>query len=178
MKATGLVMALLALMGMAAAARADWVHRTEDDPFNGDSHVVMGITDESGYVVGFRCTAKEGLSLIYLTPEEMGSDSKKGMDAMNLMAGLKLLVIVDDEPKLAFDAMADSVASNHTLRFAVQDDGLSDLVEKVKAAKKRMAVAVNMEAFGKTIHTKSFDVRGSRRALDELTAGCKIKDGK
>ncbi len=155
---------------LAVPAKADWLHKSEENPFTGDTHIAMGITDMSGYAVGFRCSKADDLSLVFVTPESVEDGAAvAGMNAL----GIKLLVIVDDQPKLTLEAGLDRApGGSNKLRLVSSDAEIVGLIDKVKAAKKRVAMAV--ELMGQAMHAKSFDVRGSRRALDDLGSGCKI----
>jgi hypothetical protein len=161
--------ALIGMLGASAPAAAAWMNHTEEDPFGGDTHIAVNAV-APGYMLGFRCKSADELSLILLTPEKSDDDTAQGLDLMKP----KLLVIVDTAPKQEFPVrVGTSVSGDDLLMFTVVDaDSVAKLLGEVMAAKRRVAVAVDW--LGKTFHSKSFDVDGSKRALGTLAKACGV----
>lgn len=137
--------------------------------------MALGISDATGYALGFRCSNDADLALVYLTPERLSAEvTTAGLAKMSSVLGTKLLVVVDDAGKVEFDALPERVdiKGSANLRFISSVDGLDGLLAAVKSAKRRVAITANF--MGKNYHTRSFDVRGSRKALEALEAGCKL----
>jgi hypothetical protein len=161
--------ALILIMG-PAAAHAAWMHSKDEDPFRGDAHLAMGFDLETGYGAGFRCVVgKEAeLTFIFATPEKMPQESLAALSAMPV----KLLIIVDDQPKVEMEGTADAVGDLNLLRIQSTDTGVASLVKAAMVAKRRFAVAA--EAMGKIVHSHTFDLRGSKRAIGEMATACKL----
>jgi hypothetical protein len=161
----------IALMAVASSvAHAEWVHSTDEDPFQGDSHLALAIEPESGYAAGFRCVAGKDpeLTFIFGTPERMDQSNSAALAAMPI----KVLIIVDDQPKVEMDGTADTVGETNFLRIQSKDAAVSGLVKAALAAKRRFAVAA--EAMGKIFHSHTFSLRGSTQAISEFSSGCKL----
>jgi hypothetical protein len=158
--------ALIAAQVGAMPAAADWFHKADaDNPFEGGvPHLAMA-ADFDGMAVGFRCTSGDW-KLMFLVPEKpdpASSASAKGMPA-------KLLVIVDDEPKVTLPAEVEIAPTGEQYRITSDAPGIATLARSTAAARRRFAIAVEM--FGKLTYSKAFDVVGSRRALGPLIADC------
>ena len=161
----------IGVLCFAAPACAEWVHTTEDDPFTDSPVQLSAAIDTSGYFGGFRCTTAADLALVFVTVEEVGNDG-----AADLLAALpvKVLVIVDDAPKVELDAKVEPTPDGKKYRVIAQgDDKLTGLLKATLAAKKRFAIS--QEILGKRYHTHSFNARGSSKALEKLVAACGIK---
>lgn len=152
---------------MAASANAAWHYRSVDDAFDGDKQIAMSI-DGSGYAVGLRCTSPADLTLLFMTPEKTYED---GIKSINAQSDLRLLVIIDDEPKVELIATTELTADN-TLSFYTDDEEVTAIARAAAQAKTRFAIAV--QAADKRFHSKSFDVRGSRKVVKRLIETCKL----
>ena len=131
---------------------------------------IPAIEPDSGYVAGFRCIAgpENDLTFIFGTPERM-----EEMHGPNLSAiPIKLLIIVDDQPKIAIDGKADTVGERDLLRIQSNDPAVAGLVKGALAARHRFAVAA--ELGGKIFHSHTFSLQGSTRAITEFAAACKL----
>lgn len=152
-------------------ARAEWLHTVDENPFTGDGHIAMALEDLSGYGAGFRCTSNTDATLIFATPERISAEDAR------LLSGeggppVDVLVVVDDQPKLTFPAKPDVIVGSEKLRFISQTDEVADLIRSVMMAKRRVALAVQIN--GQVLHTKSFSAAGSTKALSALIEGCHI----
>jgi len=155
----------LTLIATSTAARAEWRASKLEDAFNGDQ--MMAITlDFSGYAVAFRCSSAEDLALVFITPEKGDAETTQ----LNSL-GPQLVAIVDDQPKVTLDAEVD-VTADYILRLTSEQDEVAALLKAVSGAKRRFAMGIQI--MDKTMHTKTFDVNGSRRALQKLVETCKL----
>jgi hypothetical protein len=159
--------AIVLVMSAVSPASAQWLHNAEDDPFKGKAtHVAM--TAKAGQFAGFRCSGQDDLALLFSIPEKVTSDATKLLN----LASLKLLVIVDDLPKIELDAEMQITPDGNTYRLEADSDEVAKIVHAVAGAKRRFAVASEM--MGKTFYSTVFGVDGSRSALNKLISGCKI----
>lgn len=165
-------LAAIGITALSSAALAEWMYKKQDDAFQSPTHTVLVAADLSGYVAAFRCTSESDLALIYVTPERIGTMSQQDLVRMNLMSNTKILVIVDDKPRMSMPAMVERTPNGDTFRFSTEDAAVLDLTQTAAAATRRFAVAI--EAGGEIVHSRTFDVRGSRKALQSLIKGCGI----
>lgn len=155
-----------AALAAAGAAHADWQHAITEDAFNGDKHIGLALA-EPNYGLGFRCTEGRGdLLLIYMTPERADLEAVKGLT----MLGPKLLVIVDDAPRVSLPANVELSAGDDRLAFASDAGDVKALLAAARSAKRRVAVAI--EVAGQVLHSVSFRARGSGRALAKVADAC------
>lgn len=161
-----LLFATVAWIGWSCSAGAQWVTHTQEDPFRGNE--TAALTSEGVYSLGFVCTKADDLMMLFVVPEK--HDARHDL---LLSAPFKMLVIVDDQPKVTLDARAQVVPSTGWYRFVAADaDDVAPLMKAVASAKRRVAVAVEM--LGELAHSKQFTVSGSGRALGKLLANCKL----
>ena len=150
-----------------SAAHAQWVHKADDDPFKGRA-THLALTAKSGLIAGFRCSSADDLALIYVIPEKVTDTTTKMLSA----ASVKLLVIVDDAPKIELDAEVQITPSGDNYRLETSVQEVQQIVEKVASAKRRFALA--SEFLGQSFYPTVFSVDGSRSALAKLMKGCKV----
>ena len=157
------------LLFWSTTALADWVYQLDDDPFveSGGSHIAV-VGDLIGYGAGFRCAAPDDLTLIFITPER----ARDVESALFVQLPAILLVVIDDADKVYLDARIDVTPNGETYRFLSDEMAVSAVFRAALTAKKRFAVAAQIS--GQIFHRKSFDVRGSSRALKQLVEGCKL----
>lgn len=164
------IMAMCAIaLAFPRAASAQWFHQKgEDDPFAGGvTHMALTMSDR-GEGILFRCTSIGDLALLYISIEK--PDPAHAQLFSSLRA--KLLVIVDDDQKVEFDADIDTTPDGDRYRFTATNPDLSKLARRTAGAKKRLAVAV--ELLGKRLYSTAVNVRGSSRALTQLATGCNL----
>ena len=103
---------LILIVLPAGTASAQWFHKSDDDPFKGKAtHLAM--TMKSGQSAAFRCSGSDDLTLLFIVPEKVTDTTTKMLRA----AGVKLLIIIDDAPKIELDAEVEAVgeATEHSL---------------------------------------------------------------
>lgn len=151
----------------AMPAAAQWMHQRSEDPFQGDTHLAMGI-DLGGYMVAFRCIKPDDLSLIFVVPERPDDETT----ALVRAAGPTIAVIVDDRPKVELAATLNQTPDGDNYRFEVagKPDEVAQLARAAAEASRRVAVAAFV--LGKVVHQKTFRATGSTRALGALVKGC------
>lgn len=161
--AAGLAMA-------ASAAHAQWIQmKGDDDPFAGRGAPLIALSISSiGTSVGFRCTGPEDVAMILVTPERPDADTQ----ALLRLVKVKLLVIIDDQPKVALAASAQATPDGKQIRYEADEDGVTEVLHAVAGAKRRVAAAV--EVMGKTFYSQSYQATNSRRALQPLITGCNL----
>jgi len=165
----GLVAFWAALTLMSSVASAQWMHTEgEDDPFAGGQEQMAGTLTSVGEMLMFRCRTGDDLALLYVTIEKPDPAHKAIMAIMPV----KLLVIVDDEPKREFDATVDTTPDGERYRITAVSEDLASLARLTADAKRRFAVAVEMN--GKRMFSSAVSVRGSRLAIGKLASGCKL----
>ena len=171
MRRSLLAQVLIALVASVGSTRAEWLHNVEDDPFRGgEVHLAMAIaTDFSGFVAGFRCSSADDLTLVFVTPEKTKDIPVPSIDKLPV----RLLVITDDAEKVALDAKIETTPSGEQFRFSADGEQIIKMLKAAWDAKKRFAIA--SELLGQVGQSKSFDMRGSSRAIQELVNGCKLK---
>lgn len=162
-----LLVIVLVLLG-TSAAHAQWMLTKEEDAFEGDMHIA-GAFEGIGYGVGFRCRDADSLSLIYMTPEEVDATTIAGMSFLKPA----IVVIVDSEPKVRIPAELEPNSVTGKLSALGDDAAIEALLFRARAAKKRVAVA--LEVGGQIFHSKTFSARGSERALGGLAKSCNIE---
>ena len=166
MAVAGLAVALmLAMTGNPAAAQ--WMHlQGEDDPFAGGvEHTSMTLA-RHGEIIGFRCTSAKDLAFLFVSTEKPQADH---VALMSLLTA-RLLVIIADEPQREYVALIDTTPDGDRYRFTALARTLPELVKAAGAAKRRLAVAVEIK--GERVHSAAVNVRGSGRAIRQLVKGC------
>lgn len=166
-----MMLALIAMLSGAAPAAAQWFHeKGEDDPFVGGAiNLAFGVAS-SGESLVFRCTSRKDLAFLYLSIEK---PMPEHVALLSLMTA-RLLVIVDDDPQRVYVAEIDTTPDGDRYRFTALARDLSDLADRVAAAKRRLAVAVELN--GERLYSTAVGVRGSRAAISKLVSGCKLGD--
>lgn len=152
-----------------AAAEAAWMHQVIEDAFQGDGQLAMTMAPPA-YALGFRCRSAEDLALVFMTPESATVEIVAGI----ALSVPKLLVIVDSAPRVSMPAIGELTNGDDKLLFYSEDQAVAGLLSAALAAKKRVAVAV--EIGGKIVHSIVFNTSGLTRALVKLVAGCNLKD--
>jgi hypothetical protein len=153
---------------LATPASAQWKHIGSDNPF-GDALNVAAARKE-GHDIAFRCSTKDDLSLLYILPEK-GRDNDD-LANLNLVASPKLLVIIDDQPKVSLSAEVDlSRSSNYRVAVEDADEVLPVLVAAMNA-KRRFAVA--NEIMGKVVYHKTYNVQNLKASLQKLVKLCNL----
>ena len=150
-------------------ARAEWLYQSTDDAFTGPIHVAMAVEPDSGYFVAFKCTTFTDLTLLFATPIRLEQGDAKFLAHA---PPATILVIVDDEPRQRFPATPEMVIETEQLRFVFAGPGVRQLAGAAAAAKRRFAVAVEIN--GKIMHSKTFEAAGSGDALKQMSSGCKL----
>lgn len=155
---------------LASGAQAQWIQmKGDDDPFAGRGAPLIALSmSPIGTTVAFRCTSVEDLAMILVTPERPDEDTR----AVFGLVKIKLLVIVDDQPKVSLEASAAVTPDGKQIRYETDEDGVIEVLHAVAGAKRRVAVAV--EVMGKAFYSQSYQATNSRRALQPLIAGCKL----
>jgi hypothetical protein len=155
---------VLILALTAGNVAAQWINKTDDDPFGNDKKSIS-MTMSDGYGFGFSCQGKDTFQLVYLTTEKAGDD----------LSGAKLL-----SPKLKIkvdsldvvDLSADIDEAGGKLRISSSEQAAVDVAKSIALAKQRVAVAI--EFAGQRYHTQTFGVSGSKDALNKALRSCKL----
>lgn len=161
---------LISISCLSSHAAAQWEFSREDDAFDGDMFIASTF-EGFGYGIGFRCRSGENPDLVFMTPEEATRDD---VEVVNKF-GARLLVVVDDEPKVTVPATLELNVVTGRLSGIGRGAELAKVIESGKAARRRIAVA--MEIRGKTVHQKTFSSRGSTKAFERLMSSCGIDGG-
>lgn len=162
--------ALATILISCTAALGDWEHSAgEHDPFKGGAEHIAVAAELPGVLAGFRCTSQEDLAIMFI-PIEKGDTA-----AMAMLAGVKvrLLVIVDDQPRQSLPAALGITPDGERFRVEATGADVAKIVLDVAAAKKRLAMAGEIN--GKIAWSHPFGTAGSRRALQPLIDSCKLK---
>lgn len=168
-KVCGAVLGMVALLVAGSPAFAQWAYtQSEDDPFAGGAQHMAGTISTLGEWLMFRCTGADDLALLYVTVEQPSPEHR----AVIKLLPVQVSVIVDDEPKRSFDAEVDTTPDGKRYRVTAAEQGLSDVVKLAASAKRRFAMAV--ELGGQRMYSAAVNVRGSRSALGQLKAACKL----
>lgn len=157
------------LLALSSSAKAQWLHTTGDeDPFKkGREH--LAVTMRAGEMVGFRCTTKDDIALVFVPGERPKPSDATTMAAIKLLP-VKLLVIIDDGEKLELDAAIDETPSGESYRYTATGDQLHKVAQAVAGARRRFAVAI--EFMDQVLGSRVFGVAGSQRAVGGLIKGC------
>ncbi|MDL2409960.1 hypothetical protein PY650_30960 [Rhizobium calliandrae] len=159
----GVIIAAALLFGVGYA-HAGWLYKGEASAFGGaGSQIVLVVNDRYGF--GVRCDGGV-VTTIYLTPEEV---SEKEFE--NATAAGTLMVKIDDLAPLTADATPDS-ADGHLRVSAEFND---DLLNELKAAKHRVAVAIKLG--DRIFHESTFVAQGASKALGQFISACPAAAG-
>jgi hypothetical protein len=148
----------------AGNAAAQWINKTDDDPFGSDKKSIS-MTMSEGYAFGFSCQGKDIFQLVYLTTEKAGDDLS---GAKILSPKLKIKVDTLD----VVDLSADIDEAGGKLRISSSEQAAVDVAKTIATAKQRVAVAI--EFAGQRYHTQTFGVAGSKDALNKALKSCKL----
>lgn len=152
------------------AANAQWVYDKKDDPFQSDLHTAVAV-ERLGFAAGLRCTSAADATLIYVTPEHPPSD---GLANLNRMSP-RLLVILDDMPKVAIDAQIEATPDGQSLRVvSTNPPAVGLLFQAAELARKRFAIAVEI-GVGNIVYSQSFTIDGAKKTIGRALDGCKIR---
>jgi hypothetical protein len=153
----------------AIPAQAQWIHQQgEDDPFAGGRQQLAVTVSGAGMLSAFRCTSEKDLALLFVTSEKPDAETRGILSKVPI----KLLVIVDDDPKLTLDAELDTTPDGDRYRFTATSEQIVAIARRTAAAKRRFAVAV--EILGQRLSSQAFGTSGSRRAIEALIRGCRL----
>lgn len=173
MRAICAVAALVGSLVLATSAAAEWMHTArEDDPFAGGAQQFAGGIAESGEMLMFRCTSKDDIALLYVSNEKPSVEADRFVAAAATADIVKLLVIIDDDPVSILGAKVEITANRERYRFESEGGAVIGLAKRALAAKRRMAVAVELS--GKRIYSTAVNMRGSGSALGKLVRACKL----
>lgn len=167
--------AMAALFLVCDPAHAEWVStKGNDDPFKGGAeYVALAIEGLGKGMAAFRCTRKLDLTLMLVTTEKPTNEVLRRLDEFR---DVKILVIVDDDPRIVLPATLGATPDNERLRFEAQGSTVATVLHAAAAAKRRFAIAAELN--GKIVTSESFGINGSRRALAPLIEGCSIPERK
>lgn len=147
-----------------APAQAEWYYQGEKSAF-GTQGTHMALGHNGLYAFGFRCD-QDDVAGIFITPEDLDDASAEGLTFL----APKLLIRVDDRAVHEHFGVVES--ANGKLRVSVTVR--PSLLEQVRDAKRRIAVAIRMS--DRTFHEASFSARGSTSALRSFLANCDISE--
>ncbi len=151
------------IIGTVAASPAwsQWLYDGQQSAFGGGG-THSAYTGNRDYGFGFRCDDSE-VSVAYLTPQPIESDDLDGYQRLPI----RLLVRVDDNPVKEYESRIDRADE----KLRVIADIERDILEEVRDAKRRIAVAINLA--GKLYHEQSFRAQGSTATLNKFMPNCK-----
>lgn len=171
MKRFGLaVCAGVLLIAGSHRAAAEWLHKKgTDDPFKGGSEqIAMSIEFGTGQMIGVKCTTIDDVTLIFVPYEKPDASTAQLLPLLKA----RLLVIIDDQPKVELSATLVITPDGERLRIDADGPEVVKLVPSIASAKRRVALAGEIN--GKVAWSQAFGMSGSRRALQPLMASCKI----
>lgn len=169
------VCALALGVAVATPAQAQWMAQKEENPFtNSTVHYAMTASDRNT-ALGFRCeTGGEEPALVYITNESAEGMDQKAVQTFNMM-GVKLLLIIDKEPRVDLEGRVEvvTIAGRKRIRIVVDGDEANEMVRKVASARGRVAAAI--EVMGKVLSQSTFSTGGSKRVLTGVFDACGLK---
>ena len=163
------VILIVAAFAAATAAHAGWDHHAEEDPFNSGPNRIAA-TSEGKFLTGFRCSSKDDVSLLFVTPQKPDAETTEFLAS----ASIFLLVIIDDGQKISIPATLSTTADGEGYLLMSDDPAVTTIAVAASKATKRFAVAAEIN--NKIAVSKSFRLSGSTAAIGELLKGCKIMD--
>lgn len=156
-------------LACAAPAHAQWLHQKgEDDPFKGGAEQFAMSISVTGQMAVFRCATSDDLQLMLVTieaPTDMAT-------LMLAMSKARLLVVVDNDQKMALPAEVEITPDQQRYRVAASGVAVRDVLLRVATAKQRFALAG--EVADKVVWSQTFGVQNSKRAVQPLIDGCKV----
>lgn len=151
------------LLSVSTSAYGQWLYQSRESAF-GDDTLHIALTASGLYGFGLRC--RNGtFEAVYITPEKFG-------ESIGLLNALRpqLRIRIDNQGVLDFDAELEDAEG----KLAVLAEIDRSLAEAVRDARRRVAVVV--EVLGERFHEKSFNVRGSTKAVGKVIADCDSPD--
>lgn len=165
----GSVTTALATMILSAAAHADWMHGVNPDAFNGDSY--YAVTGDFSNAAGFNCTQDSTTpELVFVLPDKVTDTTTEMLKS----SSLQLVVIVDSDPKVNFAAELGLTPEANNYRISATATEVLPLLAKVRDAKKRFGVGLQIN--GKIAEQHTFDVEGSGTAIRFIEEKCDLTD--
>lgn len=157
---------LAGFLATGGVANAQWVYQAQESAFD-DNSMHIAVTAAGQYGFGFRCKGGK-IETVYLTSDKSFEDN-----SAILMANAtkpKLRVRVDKNPVVDIDVELQNIDDKAT---AFGDVDI-DLLKSVAAAKNRVAVV--LQIIGDNYHEKSFNVRGSTKAINQIIESCDLTE--
>jgi len=157
---------LAGLLATCVSANAQWVYQGQESAFD-DSALHIAVTAAGQYGFGFRCKGPK-IEAVYMTPDKSFEDSS-ALSVANATHP-KIRVRVDKNPIVDIDVELANVEDKATALGEVD----VDLLKSVASAKNRIVVV--MQILGDNYHEKSFSVRGSTKAINQIIEACDLKE--
>lgn len=158
--------AALSLACGIGPAFSQWIYQGQESAF-GDSGVHVAPTGTGNYAFGIRCR-KDLIEVIYFTPD---TSFDAGTYKLANITEPKFKVRVDDGPVVELPAELSDVDGKASVISEID----LEMVLAIRDAKKRVAGV--LELLGEHYHEKSFNVRGSTKAIGQILAGCGLSIG-
>lgn len=157
---------LASFLATGGVANAQWVYQAQESAFD-DNALHIAVTAAGQYGFGFRCKGPK-IEAVYLTPDKSFEENS----AISLANATKpkLRVRIDKRPVIDVDVELQNVDDKAT---AFGDVDIA-LLKSVASAKNRVAVV--MQILGENYHEKSFSVRGSTKAINQIIEACDLKE--
>lgn len=164
MRRAGVALALS--LALCSASHAQWLYQGQESAFDDDA-LQIAVTAEGQYALGFRCK-RDNIEVVYMTPDKSFQDA----DAYKManLAKPKIRIRIDNNPIVDIDAFMTEAGGKATI---IGETDL-EMLESIRNAKKRVAVVLQL--LGDSYHEKSFNVRGSTKALGQIIKACKLED--
>jgi len=146
------------------SASAQWLYEGNESAF-GDDALHVAVTASGFYGFGLRCRG-DTIEVIYMTPDT--SFNNEYYKLANITQP-KLRIRVDDGAIVDVDATLVDIEGKAT---AIGNVDIA-LLHSVSNAKKRVAVVLQL--IGVNYHEKSFNPRGSSKALGKIMSACGLE---
>lgn len=158
-----IVLATAVLMAAPAAAAADWMTVYNKDEFDRKDRF-FAVTSATEPLFGFVCEAESArVKLLYKTDQR----STRGLRS-ELPAWAAIAIIIDDQPARTIPAKVVDI--DRIVSAESYHDSIFDLAKALKAAKRRVLVAVDWR--GDKVKRHEFKVDGASPAIDKLLDVC------
>ena len=145
---------------VSSPAVADWHYFSFGDLGN-DDYASIAVVQGGGYTFGLQCL-DGGLRVAYGTPEPMGDFEWALLGKLNPTLAVK----VDDKDPFFVFSWFERVDDKERVSGIAQED----LVQALISARSSVTVAINL--MGDVHNLKSFEVRGSTKAVQALRKEC------
>ena len=153
---------ILMFVIMISPVNAQWMMDTKDDPF-GNDHLTYAYTTEGYRSLGVRCIGDSNLQILFLTEENV---SDKDIYSINKMHP-RTLIRIDKIPLISIN---DNFVSSNKGKLVMVAKITPSIVEKMRNAKNRIALAIDM--LGDRYSPTGFSPVGSYKNISQVLKAC------